>query len=143
MQTRMIVPTVFIALLLVGTAGTATAEIILTIDKPAYTVGEVVHVTAYNAGPTVEQFVSEPPFVVWNQDTGERVIGCLGLPVLTPFPVGETVSRIGTQGSSPNVPGNYAISVVSPNGTTASYVLTDEVVESEQNSWSSLKALYR
>jgi hypothetical protein len=60
-----------LVLLLLGTAVTALAEIILTTDKPIYAVGEIVYLTAYNAGPMAEEFLSYPYFVIFNQDTGE------------------------------------------------------------------------
>ena len=142
MQTSIRIPTVLLALLLLGTASTALAEIILTTDKPVYAVGEIVHITAYNAGPNEEEFISYPNFVIFNEDTRECVTGCVGLPVLTPFPVGETVSMDWDTGFFPDVPGNYAVVVAATNGPTISYILTD-AVSVELNSWGSLKALYR
>jgi len=142
MQTRTRIFPVLLALLLLGTTGTALAEIILTTDKPTYSVGEIVHITAYNAGPAEEQFLSYPYFVIFNQDSGECIIGCVGLPVITPFPVGETVSADWDTGFFPDVPGNYIVGVVVTNGPTISYVLTDAVAV-EQNRWGSLKALFR
>ena len=142
MQSRIRIPTVLLVLLLLGTAGTALAEIILTTDKPIYSVGEIVHLTANNAGPTAEEFVSYPYFVIFNQDTGECVMGCVGLPVVTPFPVGETVSMDWDTGFFPDVPGNYSVFVAAINGPTTNYVLTD-VINAEVNNWGTLKALYR
>lgn len=66
----------------------------------------------------------------------------MGLPVMTPFPVGETVSMEWDSGSIPDIPGNYSVGVAVPNGPTTSYVLTD-VVTVEVNSWGTMKALYR
>ena len=92
-----------------GTVGPALAEITLTTDKAMYCVGEVVHITAHNAGPDEEQFNSAPFFLIYNADTNECLFGCLGLPVMTPFPVGETVSMEWDTGNSPDVPGNYTV----------------------------------
>ncbi len=142
MQARIRIPTVFLALLLLGTAGTALAEIILTTDKPIYEVGEIVHLTAHNTGPTAEEFVSYPYFFIFNQDTGECVMGCAGLPVVTPFLVGETVSTDWDTGFFPDVPGNYSVGVAVINWPTTSYVLID-LVAAEPNSWGTLKALFR
>jgi len=142
MQTSTRIPTVLLALLLLGTAGGALAEIILTTDKPIYAVGEIVHITAYNAGPNEEEFISYPYFVIFNQDTGECVTGCVGLPVVTPFPVGETVSTSWDTGFFPDVPGNYSVVVAATNGPSISYILTD-AVSVELNNWGSLKAMYR
>lgn len=142
MQTRTRIPAFLLALLLLGPVVTAHAEIILTTDKPIYSVGEIVHLTAYNAGPMAEEFLSSPYFLIFNHDTGECVTGCVGLPVVTPFPVGETVSMEWDTGFFPDVPGNYSVGVAATNGPTTSYILTD-VVAVEANSWGSLKALYR
>jgi hypothetical protein len=69
-------------------------------------------------------------------------MGCAGLPVVTPFPVGKTASMDWDTGFFPDVPGNYSVGVAATNGPTTSYVLTD-VVTAEVNSWGTLKALYR
>jgi len=92
MQTRTRIFTLLLILLLLGATGTALAEITLTTDKPVYALGEIVHITAHNAGPTAEEFLSYPFFIIFNEDTNECVTGCAGLPVITPFAVGETVS---------------------------------------------------
>jgi hypothetical protein len=142
MQTRDYFLTVLLAALLSGTADSASAEIILTTDKPEYEVGEIVHITAHNAGPMAEDFVSDPHFIIWNQDTDKCVFGCVGLPVVTPFPVGETVSMDWDTGSSPDDPGNYIVRVAVIDGPSVSYVLTVKV-DADRNSWSILKVLYR
>ena len=142
MQTRNCYLIVLLAALLSGTAGNAIAEIILTTDKPEYEVGEIVHIKAHNAGPMAETFVSDPYFSIWNQDTDKCVFGCVGLPVITPFPAGETVSMDWDTGSSPDDPGNYIVRVAVIDGPSVSYVLTVKV-DADRNSWSSLKVLYR
>ena len=142
MQTRNCFLTVLLAALLSGTAGSASAEIILTTDKAEYEVGEIVHLTAHNAGPMAEDFVSYPYFIIWNQDTDKCVFGCLGLPVVEPFPVGETVSMDWDTGSVPDDPGNYIVWLAVIDGPSVSYVLTVKV-GADRNSWSLLKVLYR
>ena len=142
MQIRNCYFTVLLAALFSGMAGNASAEIILTTDKPEYEAGEIVHVTAHNAGPGTEQFVSDPYYVIWNQDTDKCVSGCLGLPVVTAFPAGETVSMDWDTGLSDDDPGNYIVRVAVIDGPSVSYVLTVKV-DAGRNSWSSLKVLYR
>jgi len=133
---------VLLAALLSGLAGNASAEIILTIDKPEYEAGEIVHISAHNAGPLAEQFVSDPHFSIWNQDTDKCVFGCVGLPIVTQFPVGETVSMDWDTGLSADVPGNYIVRVAVIDGPSVSYVLKVKV-DVDRNSWSLLKVLYR
>jgi hypothetical protein len=142
MQTRTRISTLLLVLLLLGATSTAFAEITLTTDKPIYTLGEIVHITTHNAGPTAEEFLSYPYFSIFNEDTNECIMGCAGLPVITPFAVGETVSTDWDTGFFPDVPGNYCVGVAVANGPTTSYVLTDGV-SAEPNSWGTLKALYR
>jgi hypothetical protein len=142
MPIRIRLLTILLAAFLSGVVGNASAEIILTTDKPEYEVGETVHLTALNAGPMAAEFVSAPYFSIWNQDSDKCVFGCLGLPVVTPFPVGETVSMDWDTGLSPDVPGNYIVGVAVTDGPSVSYVLTVRV-DADRNSWSLLKRLYR
>jgi hypothetical protein len=142
MQTRNYRLTVLLAALLSGMAGNASAEIILTTDKPEYEAGEIVHISAHNAGPEAEEFLSDPYFSIGNQDTDKCVFGCLGLPVITPFPVGETVSMDWDTGLSADAAGNYIVRVAVTDGPSVSYVLKVKV-DAGRNSWSLLKALYR
>lgn len=121
---------------------TAQAEITVTTDKPSYEMGEIVQITAHNAGPEDEMFYSDPFFYIGNDDLNECVYGCVGLPVVTPFPAGETVAMGWDTGGMPFIPGNYSVAVVASNGAWASFVLT-EIVGTEASSWSTVKALYR
>jgi hypothetical protein len=131
-----------LSLLLLTLAVTAPAEIVLTTDKPEYTVGEIVHFTATNNGPEVEQLVSDPHFVAFNEDTNACVVGCVGLPVVTTFLVGQTITMDWDTGAVPDAPGHHSVRVAVFDGPTASYLLTD-AVNVEPSSWGSLKALYR
>ncbi len=142
MQTRTLIPALLLALLACSAAGTALAEIILITDKPEYSVGEIVHISAHNTGPDVEQFLSFPFFAIFNEDTNDCIFGCIGLPVITPFEVGETVSMEWDTGSIPDVPGHHTVSVAVTNGPTVGYILTD-AVSVESYSWGTLKAVYR
>jgi hypothetical protein len=90
----------------------------------------------------VEQFLSAPFFLIFNEDTQECVYGCVGLPVITPFAVGETVTMDYDTGLNPDIPGNYSVGLAVTNGPTTGYVLTDAVAV-EAESWSGLKALFR
>lgn len=135
----------FFSLLLLalsGIAATALADITLTTDKSLYDIGETVHITAHNNGPTEEMFISAPFFIIYNDDTDECVFGCVGLPVVTPFPVGETVTMDYDTGSAPDIAGNYIIGIAVNNGPTIGYVLNGPVA-AETNSWGAVKALYR
>lgn len=134
--------TLLLFLLMLTASATALAEIVLTIDKAEYEVGEIVHIAATNTGPEVEQFVSSPFFVIFNADLNECVMGCVGLPVITPFLVGETVSMDWDTGLGPDAPGNHAVGVAVAGGPTVFYLLTD-AVNVESSSWGNLKALYR
>jgi hypothetical protein len=142
MQTRTRLPALFLALLWLGTAGASLADITLTIDQPIYDIGDIVHVTAHNNGPNEEQFLSDPFFIIYNDDTDECVFGCVGLPVVTPFPVGETVTMDYDTGFVPDIPGNYTIGIVVNNGPTINYVLNGPVAAEAKN-WGAIKALYR
>ena len=130
------------ALLMLFQASSAIAEVTVTTDKPTYEVGEVVHITAHNAGPEDEDLVSEPPFTIWNQDAEQCVFGCLGLPVVTRFPAGQTISMDWDTGLHAYAPGNYLVQVVVNGVAPAGFVLTVGVPE-EQDSWTTLKARYR
>ena len=142
MKTKTLIPAILLALLACSTAGTALAEIILTTDQPEYSVGEIVHISAYNAGPDVEQFLSAPFFAIVNDDTNDCIFGCIGLPVITPFAVGETVSMDWDTGAIPDVPGHHTVTVAVTDGPTVGYILTD-AVPVETHTWGTLKAVYR
>jgi hypothetical protein len=128
--------------LLLAHPGSAIAEVSVTTDKPVYEVGEIVRITAHNAGPGDEQLVSEPFFVIWNLDVEACVYGCLGLPVVTPFPAGQTISLEWDTGLHSDPPGNYAVSVATLDGPSTTYLLTGEV-PNDQSSWTTLKARHR
>jgi hypothetical protein len=142
MSTRTRIPALLLALLWLTTAGASLADITLTTDQPIYDIGDIVHITAHNNGPNEEQFLSFPYFIIYNDDTEECVFGCVGLPVVTPFAVGETVTMDYDTGIVPDIAGNYTVGIVVTNGTTVSYVLNGPVA-AEAKSWSDLKALYR
>lgn len=131
-----------VALLILAIACTAFADITLTTDKSTYEVGEVVHITAHNNGPLVEEFVSFPFFQIWNLDIPECIYGCVGLPVITPFEVGETVTLDHNTGAMPDIPGNYGVGIAVLGGPTTEYVLTGGVA-AEVSSWGSVKVLFR
>jgi len=142
MSTRTRIPALLLALLWLCTPGTTLADITLTTDHSNYDIGDIVHITAHNNGPNEEQFLSFPYFIIYNDDTDECVFGCVGLPVVTPFAVGETVTMDYDTGIVPDIAGNYTVGIVVTNGTTVSYVLNGPVA-AEAKSWSDLKALYR
>jgi hypothetical protein len=142
MQTSISYTTFLLTLLIIGMAGTALADITLTTDKPVYFVGEIVHITAHNNGPDVEELVSDPYFVIFNEDTSECVFGCVGLPVVTPLEVGETVFLDWDTGAVPDVPGNYSVFVAANGVASVSYFL-NAAVSNETRSWGDLKALFR
>ena len=106
-------------------------------------VGDMVHITAYNAGPEDEQFNSYPFFQIYNADTFDCLFGCLGLPVMTDFPVGETVTMDRDTGDNSDPPGLNSVSMaVLFGGPTVSYLLTD-AVQTVPESWGAVKVLYR
>jgi hypothetical protein len=140
MPSRILLFVLLLTLLTLG--GAALADITLNTDKPEYLVGEIVHITAHNNGPNVELFLSAPYFLIYNDDLNECVFGCAGLPVVTPFEVGETVTMEWDTGFFPDIPGNYSVSVAVTGGTTVSYLL-NAPVSSEGRSWGGVKALFR
>ena len=142
MPTRINFFALLLAYLTLGMAGTALADITLTTDKTVYEVNEIVHITAHNNGPDVEMLVSAPFFAIFNDDLNECVFGCLGLPVVTPFEVGETVSMDWDTGFFPDPPGTYTVWVAINGGPSISYLL-NPAVATEASSWGELKALYR
>jgi hypothetical protein len=142
MKTGKDIFSLLIALILLTTTCPAFADITLTTDKATYEVGEIVHITAHNNGPLVEQFISYPFFQIFNEDTLECVFGCVGLPVITPFGVGETVTMDYDTGVAPDIPGNYGVGIAIINGPSTGYVLTGEVA-AEAVSWGNVKVLYR
>ena len=142
MPTRTRIPALILALVIFGAAGTTLADITLTTDKSFYDIGEIVHITAHNNGPLEEMFLSYPYFLIFNDDTNECVYGCVGLPVVTTFAVGETVTMDYDTGVVPDIAGNYSIGLAVTNGPTISYVLNGPVA-TEAQSWGALKALYR
>jgi hypothetical protein len=129
-------------LFFVGPPGASVAEVILTTDKPDYTIGEVVHITAHNAGPEDETLLSFPFFAIWNEDTSQCVMGCVGLPDINPFPAGESITMDWDTGQVPDAPGRHIVGVAINDGPTASYVLTGSV-PSDHESWTTLKGRYR
>lgn len=142
MKTGKVVVSLLITLALLASAFPAFADITLTTDQSTYEVGEIVHITAHNNGPLVEQFISYPFFQIYNEDTLECVFGCVGLPVITPFGVGETVTMDYDTGAAPDIPGNYLVGIAIINGPTTDYVLTGDVA-AEAASWGNVKVLYR
>jgi hypothetical protein len=121
----------------------AIAEVTITTDKTSYEVGEMVHIEAHNHGPDAEWIVSTPWFTIWNADEETCVYGCLGLPDVTEFPAGETVSMDWDTGLyPPDQPGNHAVRINVLDGPAASFVLTGGVANEEQG-WTALKAQYR
>ena len=122
--------------------GSARAEITLTTDKDTYIVGEIVHVEARNTGPDDQLLVSTPWMIIWNEDTMECVTGCVGLPDITPFPAGATISAQWDTGFFPDAPGNYVVDIATDGAPSARYVLTAEVPTKEEG-WSALKARFR
>lgn len=120
----------------------AIAEVTITTDKSSYEVGEIVLIEAHNHGPEDEWIVSTPWFTIWNADEETCVYGCLGLPEVTEFPAGETVSMDWDTGSSPDAPGNYSVRINVLDGPAANYGLTVGVSR-EQHGWTALKSRYR
>jgi hypothetical protein len=135
-------PALPLTLFALATATAALAGITLTTDQPAYVVGDIVHITAHNNGPDLEQFMSDPFFFIHNDDLDECVFGCVGLPVITPFEVGATVSMDWDAGFFPDAAGNYSVSLATASGPTVSYIL-NAPVSTETSSWGRLKALFR
>ena len=123
-------------------ASGAFAEVIISTDKPAYEVGEIVRITAQNLGPEDEELVSFPYFVIGNQDSGQCIYGCLGLPVVDPFPAGATIQRDWDTGERPDEPGTYVVQVATLEGPSTTYVL-NAAVPQQKDSWTALKARYR
>ena len=142
MKTGKDIVSLLIVLIMLTATSPAFSDITLTTDKSIYEVGEIVHITAHNNWPLVEQFVSYPFFQIFNEDTLECVFGCVGLPVITPFGVGETVTMDYDTGAMPDIPGNYGVGIAVLGGPTTSYVLTGEVA-AEASSWGNVKVLYR
>lgn len=139
---RISIRTVFplIALLL---ATWATVAVTVVTDEDDYNVGETVRITIHNIGPEDVEFNSAPFIMITNLDTNDCVYGCTGLPVMTPFPAGTTVTESWDTGLHPDVPGIYRVRVnILDTSITADYVL-DEGVGVANRSWGAVKALYR
>ena len=129
--------------LLVLAASSALAEVVITTDKPAYLMGEIVQITVQNTGPLGTDFVSAPFVSIYNVDTNECLLGCVGLPVVTPFPAGATETYAWDTGWNPDPVGTYRV-FANILGVTdfAQYTLTGEV-DIQAVSWGAIKALYR
>ncbi len=141
MTTRNRSVTVLVALALLTTV--ASAEVTVTTDKDSYLSGETVQITVQNLGPSDVEFNSAPYVQIYNTDTLECMYGCVGLPVMTPFPAGTTVYENWDTGYLPDTPGHYAVvvNILGPTIST-SYTLTSEV-GLEPISWGTVKALYK
>jgi hypothetical protein len=135
-------PSILAAAWLLAFCAGARAEVVLTTDKEAYVVGEIVHVEARNTGPDDKILVSTPWMIIWNEDTMECVTGCVGLPDITPFPAGTTITAQWDTGLFPDDPGPYAVHIATDGGPTVHYLLS-AAVPAEPDGWSALKARFR
>ena len=135
--------TLFLLIALLLTATIAVAAVTVVTDEDSYNVGETVNITIHNSGPEDVEFNSAPYIVITNLDTNDCLYGCTGLPVITPFPAGSTVTDTWDTGVNPDVPGIYRVGVnILGASITTDYVLT-EGVSVEASSWGAVKALYR
>ncbi len=133
---------VLLSFLILG-ATCALAEVTITTDKTDYLTGEIVQITIQNLGPLGAEFNSAPFISIYNVDTAECIIGCVGLPVVTPFPAGTTVLQSHDTGefSDPNGTYRVFVNMIGP-PVFAQYTVTGEVGV-EARSWGTIKAAYR
>jgi hypothetical protein len=121
----------------------AAAAVSVSTDKDSYVVGEVVQVTVHNSGPEDLEFVSIPLIAIANTGTQECIYGCAGLPVVTPFPAGDTVTESWDTGAGPDEIGTYVVTPhILGDDSSAQYILSAGVPETD-SSWGAIKALYR
>lgn len=127
----------------------ASAQLTVTTDRPEYLPGEIVLITIHNAGPSVAQFVSEPPLTVVQVATGECCFGCVGLPVVFDLAPGATILRTYDTAScgSGGLTGEYRLTLAGASGDpgsilTASF-LVREAVEVEPAGWGTVKGRFR
>ena len=128
-------------------APAAFGQLTVVTDQAGYTVGDLVHVTIHNAGPSVATFVSEPPLVIWHVESGDCVYGCVGLPVVWTVPVGGTVQGVHDTGYGPDLSGHYTVSLAGSSGDPGSilattYELTAPVAV-DASTWGAVKSLFR
>ncbi len=135
--------TLFLLVALLLAATVAVAAVTVVTDKDSYIVGETVQITIHNSGPEDVEFNSAPFIVIYDLDTNECLYGCVGLPVMTPFPAGSTVTEAWDTGVGPDLPGNYRVSVNSLDASAATDYFLTGGVSVETSSWGAVKALYR
>lgn len=139
-----------VSILLATAALPAAAQnITIETDQSVYHVGDLVEITVSNLGPADAQFMSAPYIAIVHLETEDCIYGCVGLPVITPFPAGEIHVETWNTGLFPDQPGTYevgAIVAIQEPGrserTSAVYTLVDPTPAAERT-WGEVKSLYR
>jgi hypothetical protein len=121
----------------------AAAQMTVTTDQQTYEVGDIVEITIHNAGPDPVEFYSYPAHSILHVETESCISGCVGLPVIWSFEVGETMVDVRDTGLEPDLPGHYRIALHCPGSIETTYDLLPAPIPTESVSWSRVKALYR
>lgn len=135
-------------LLLLAALPTAAQNVTVETDQDVYHVGDLVEITVSNLGPADAQFLSAPYIAIIHLETDDCIYGCVGLPVITPFPAGAVHVESWDTGQFPDRPGTYRVSAavamagLGRDVTSAVYTLVDPTPNAALT-WSGVKTLYR
>jgi len=136
-------------LLVAAALPSAAQNITIETDQSIYHVGDLVEITVSNFGPADAQFLSAPYIAITHLETGICIHGCVGLPVITPFPAGAVHVETWDTGLFPDQPGTYEVgaivAILEPGRseqTSAIYTLVDPTPGAAVT-WSDVKTLYR
>ncbi len=133
---------------LIAALPAAAQNITVETDQAVYQVGDLVQITITNHGPADADFMSAPYAAIVHLETGDCVLGCVGLPVMTPFPTGAVEVMGHDTGFLPDRPGIYSVTAlvagIPPAGgrTSTEYTL-EESTANTGSTWGQLKTLYR
>ena len=117
----------------------ARADVVVTVERATYYVGEIVHFAITNNGDETAVFFSIPPWCVVNLDPQVQYPPCVTLPGFSFLDPGLTVEGTWDTGVYPDPPGNYAVVA----GSAWGYYMLESPTPVTAASWSALKAAYR
>jgi hypothetical protein len=132
--------TLLVLVALFASAAADPGEVTLILDAAEYVQGDVVTVTLHNGTDVAIQLVSQPWFCVDRLD-GEYP-PCVGLPVIFDLDPGETLVGTHDTAQLPDQPGQYVVWAATGAVEPVPYRLVAEV-ENHENSWSTLKSIFR
>lgn len=123
----------------------ARAQYTVVADRTTYVVGDTVHITVHNAGPS-EAMYAEPAVAIVNSDTDTCIYGCYKWGAVLWLGVGESLSYSHDTSARPDQPGHYWIDLFGGSGDPGSILTADyelkSVVGVEATTWGHVKALY-